>query len=179
MGRHEFKIPLIHRDRRHEVERSRQRLQDIASSSISSDDDDADPSEITRTFLQNPETNHPLSERLEAATTPTVRQREITKERGHIYDLSGKRLAELPCDETMGIFILGRGHNAGIQLDDPYVHRVHASVRWDPHERAHVISHGGGENGTYVNRRRIRTPMRLLDGVRLRVGRTELIYRVE
>lgn len=97
---------------------------------------------------------------------------------GRMYDPRGACLAEFPCDETMGIFILGRGHNAAIQIDDPYVHRVHASVRWDPRERAHVITHGGGENGTYINRRRIRTPMRLLDGMRLRVGRTELIYRV-
>ncbi|HLT19649.1 MAG TPA: FHA domain-containing protein, partial [Thermomicrobiales bacterium] len=90
----------------------------------------------------------------------------------------GNEIASLPCDEASGIIILGRGQNATVRISDPYVHRVHAHMRWDASVGAHIIVHGGGENATYVNRRKIRAPLTLQSGNRIRLGRTELIYRI-
>lgn len=95
-----------------------------------------------------------------------------------LEDLDGNEIASLPCDEASGIIILGRGQNATVRISDPYVHRVHAHMRWDASVGAHIIVHGGGENATYVNRRKIRAPLTLQSGNRIRLGRTELIYRI-
>lgn len=98
--------------------------------------------------------------------------------RATLDDLDGNVVANLPCDESAGIIILGRGQNATVRISDPYVHRVHAHMRWDSSVGAHIIVHGGGENATYVNRRKIRAPLTLQSGNRIRIGRTELIYRI-
>ncbi|MEZ4522765.1 MAG: FHA domain-containing protein [Thermomicrobiales bacterium] len=126
----------------------------------------------------------PLSDRLrkidpqrfegEAAKDPAKEKtREVVLE-----DPEGNQIAALPCNETAGIIILGRGQNATVRISDPYVHRVHAHMRWDSSVNSHIIVHGGGENSTYVNRRKIRAPYTLQNGNRIRLGRTEMIYRI-
>ncbi|HUG15342.1 MAG TPA: FHA domain-containing protein [Thermomicrobiales bacterium] len=91
--------------------------------------------------------------------------------------LDGAIVARLQCHENLGRVVLGRGSLSEVRLHDPFVHRVHAELHWDPASRAHVITHGGGANGTFVNLQRIDQPARLTDGARIRVGKTELVYR--
>lgn len=91
--------------------------------------------------------------------------------------LDGTVAGRLECAESLGQIVLGRGSLAGVQIHDPFVHRVHAEIHWDPEIRSHVITHAGGSNGTFVNLQRVDRPTRLLDGARIRIGKTELIYR--
>jgi pSer/pThr/pTyr-binding forkhead associated (FHA) protein len=98
--------------------------------------------------------------------------------RAYLLADDGSILAEVPCVERTTPIILGRGRTADISIDDPYVHRRQAELRWDPETSCHFISHGGGANPTYVNRHRVHLPMRLIGGEHLRVGKTSLIYRI-
>lgn len=91
--------------------------------------------------------------------------------------LDGTVLARLPCAEELGTVIIGRSTTASIRVHDPFVHRLHADITWDPVTKSHVITHGDGSNGTFVNLQRISQPTRLIDGTRIRVGKTEIIYR--
>jgi hypothetical protein len=91
--------------------------------------------------------------------------------------LDGTVIARLECDARPGAAVLGRGSLSTIRLQDPFVHRFHAEICWDDSARAHVITHGDGANGTFVNMQRIEQPTRLIDGSRIRIGKTELIYR--
>jgi hypothetical protein len=91
--------------------------------------------------------------------------------------LDGTVVGRLECDGSLGQVMLGRGSLAGIRVHDPFVHRVHSEIRWDSDLRAHVIAHAGGSNPTFVNLERVDKPTRLIDGARIRVGKTELIYR--
>lgn len=91
--------------------------------------------------------------------------------------LDGTVLGRLECDASLGQIVIGRGSLASIQIHDVFVHRVHAEIHWDAEARAHVITHAGGSNGTVVNLERLAKPARLIDGARIRVGKTELIYR--
>ena len=98
--------------------------------------------------------------------------------RAYFMTSDGGVLTEIPCDEQAGIMTIGRSKTAEIRINDPYVHRLQAEIRWDESARAHVLAHGGGENGTYVNRQRVQQPNRLQGGERIRFGKTELIYRI-
>lgn len=101
-----------------------------------------------------------------------------TRPRAYLLSDEGSVLAEIPCVATGAPVILGRGKTADIPIDDPYVHRRQAEIRWDPETNCHFITHGGGANPTYVNRHRVHLPMRLIGGEHLRVGKTSLIYRI-
>jgi hypothetical protein len=91
--------------------------------------------------------------------------------------LDGSVIARLTCGEGDGTVIIGRSSQSDIRIQDAWVHRVHASIQWDTALRAHVISHAGGANGTYVNLERVTSSARLNDGARVRIGKTELVYR--
>lgn len=98
--------------------------------------------------------------------------------RAYLLTTDGGILVEIPCQEIAGSITIGRSRAADIRIDDPYVHRVQAEIRWDEAAGAHFIAHGGGENGTYVNRRKVQQAVRLNGGERLRFGKTKLLYRV-
>lgn len=106
---------------------------------------------------------------------------ELPEALGHatLSLLDGSVIAELPCGDELGTAIIGRGSLSDIRIHDPWIHREHASIAWDAGTRAHVIADAGGANGTFVNLQRVKTsaPVRLTDGARVRVGKTELIYR--
>lgn len=91
--------------------------------------------------------------------------------------LDGTVVGRLECDGSLGRAVLGRGTLAAIRVQDPFVHRVHSEIHWDSELRAHVITHAGGNNPTFVNLERADKPTRLIDGARIRIGKTELIYR--
>lgn len=98
--------------------------------------------------------------------------------RAFLLTADGGVLAELPCSEDAGVVVLGRGQAADIRVNDPYAHRQHAEIRWDAGKNVHMIAHGGGENGTYVNRHRVRLPLMLVGGEQIRIGKTRLVYKV-
>jgi pSer/pThr/pTyr-binding forkhead associated (FHA) protein len=91
--------------------------------------------------------------------------------------LDGTLIARLSCDEECGVIVIGRDKLSDVRISDPYVHRSHAEIHWDLETRSHIFSHSGGENGSWVNLQRVNAPARLTDGSRIRVGKTELIYR--
>lgn len=72
---------------------------------------------------------------------------------------------------------IGReGSRANIVIDDPTVSRRHAVISADG-DRV-TVADCGSKNGTFVGGRRIAAqPVELLDGIDLRVGSVELIYR--
>jgi DNA-binding winged helix-turn-helix (wHTH) protein len=72
---------------------------------------------------------------------------------------------------------IGReGSRANIVIDDPTVSRRHAVISAEQ-DRV-TVADCGSKNGTFVGGRRIAAqPVELLDGIELRVGSVELIYR--
>lgn len=184
MSRRQFNLKAIKEIRELEQSRAKERLAEFVDpffpgSTSYEEFDDADAMVDTRRDVKP--VSGPLSDRLRTATgqhnqasaPETGKMRVVALE-----DPDGNLMASLPCDESAGIIILGRGQNATVRLSDPYVHRVHAHMRWDSSVNSHIIVHGGGENATYVNRRKIRAPYTLQDGNRIRLGRTEMIYRL-
>ncbi len=91
--------------------------------------------------------------------------------------LDGTVIGRLKCDASLGQIVVGRGGTADIQVHDSFVHRVHSEIHWDTDVRSHMITHAGGSNPTFVNLQRVDKPTRLIDGARIRMGKTELIYR--
>jgi len=185
MSRRQFNLRAIKEIRELEQSRAKERLAEFVdpffpgSAPQRDDFDDADAMVDTRRDVKP--VSGPLSDRLRAVSSsqsasaaPAPGKPRIVR----LEDPDGNSVASLPCDESAGIIILGRGQNATVRLSDPYVHRVHAHMRWDSSVGSHIIVHGGGENATYVNRRKIRAPYTLQEGNRIRLGRTEMIYRI-
>jgi hypothetical protein len=108
---------------------------------------------------------------------PQQAEPDVAPRLAMLQQLNGTVLATISCHEDIGELVLGRGDDAGIRLSDNAVHRVHARIYWKADDNAHVIEDAGGANGTYVNRLRIQGPRMLLDGTRIRLGRTEMVYR--
>lgn len=181
MNRRQFNLRAIKEIRELEQTRAKERLAEFVDPFFPGGPEnlhDADAMVDTRRDVRP--VSGPLSDRLRGEAPPQRttsgllgKDRTVTLE-----DLDGSEIASLPCDESAGIIILGRGQNATVRISDPYVHRVHAHMRWDSSVGSHIIVHGGGENATYVNRRKIRAPYTLQNGNRIRLGRTELIYRI-
>lgn len=90
--------------------------------------------------------------------------------------LDGTLVGMVACSDAAGATTIGRGRDAMIRVHDPYVSRLHATMHWDPEGGTHVLTDQGAQNGTYINGRRIHSPTRVLDGARIRLGTTELLY---
>jgi pSer/pThr/pTyr-binding forkhead associated (FHA) protein len=95
-----------------------------------------------------------------------------------LFDKAGNSVATLTRDAEMGIISIGRSQNATIRLPDKGVSRCHASLSWDPVVGAHVLADCESANGTYLNGRRIIGRVTLLDGARIRLGTTNLLYKL-
>ena len=111
------------------------------------------------------------------AAPPRGEMSDLAIQYATVAMLDGTVVGRLECDASLGQIVVGRGHLSGIQIHDPFVHRVHSAIHWDVDIRAHVITHAGGSNPTFVNLQRVNGPTRLIDGARIRIGKTELIYR--
>ena len=185
MTRRQFNLRAIKEIRELEQTRARERLAEFVDPFFpgsKTEDKPTMPESMLETRRDVKPVSGPLSDRLRDAA-PQQPEEEDEPQPGKtnqvfLEDPDGNLMASLPSDETAGIIILGRGQNATVRISDPYVHRVHAHMRWDAGVGAHIIVHGGGENATYVNRRKIRAPYTLQNGNRIRLGRTELIYRI-
>lgn len=72
---------------------------------------------------------------------------------------------------------LGRAADADIVVADRLASRMHATVRFDPAVRQWVVRDLGSRNGTWLDGRRI-TAGQLVDGGTIRIGTSELVFRL-
>jgi predicted component of type VI protein secretion system len=77
-------------------------------------------------------------------------------------------------DLAYGETVLGRSADANLTIEDPLVSRLHARITID--ETGARVEDLGSRNGVRVNGTLIRTPTRLNDGDRLRLGTQDLIF---
>ncbi len=74
-----------------------------------------------------------------------------------------------------GELVVGRGERCHVVLDDTYVSNVHARI-FDKDGRV-LVEDLGSTNGTYLNRRRITSPMEVQRGDQVKIGKTVLELR--
>lgn len=175
MNRRPFKIPSLRQLREHERERIQERLELLNHAQSATEAGFSAEHDTRQMAHAQAELD---SERYDPPAASRAPQPYVTGVHARLSRLDGTFFADLPCDGREGIIVLGRGQAAAVRIDDPYVHRVHAHLRWDAAARIHIIAHGGGENGTYVNRKRITEPMQLYSGAHIRLGRSEFVYKL-
>ena len=71
--------------------------------------------------------------------------------------------------------IIGRGEKCRLVLDDTYVSTVHARI-FANGER-YMLEDLGSTNGTYLNRKRVTSPVELHRGDQVKIGKTVLEMR--
>ncbi len=101
-------------------------------------------------------------------------QRERKKEPRTVVVLAeqGNRLASVPLQGNLQV---GRADACQIKLSDTYVSSFHARIfsrdgQW-------FVEDLGSTNGTYMNQRRVTSPIEVRAGDRIRVGKTTLEFR--
>jgi hypothetical protein len=94
----------------------------------------------------------------------------------------GSRVVVVRSDTQAGIdftvvdaVVLGRSDEADIVLDDPYASEFH--LRLNARDGRLVLTDLGSTNGTYVNGRRVTTPVDLNRGDAVQVGKTVMEVR--
>jgi DNA-binding winged helix-turn-helix (wHTH) protein len=76
-----------------------------------------------------------------------------------------------------GTTVLGRGLECEVRVPSGTVSRAHARIRVTA--AGAVLEDLGSTNGTYVRGARVLQPVPLTDGTDIRLGKVELIFRVE
>ena len=72
------------------------------------------------------------------------------------------------------VIVIGRNYDCDIQIEMPYVSRVHAVIC---RENGYLVLEDlGGKNGTRVNRTAVGRKV-LSDGDRIHIGRVELVFK--
>lgn len=71
------------------------------------------------------------------------------------------------------VISFGRGADNTVLIDDDYTSTHHARIT--PRERGWVIEDCGSTNGTWVERKRITSPTPLASGIKVRIGRSEIV----
>jgi pSer/pThr/pTyr-binding forkhead associated (FHA) protein len=71
--------------------------------------------------------------------------------------------------------MIGRGEKCRLVLDDTYVSTVHARI-FANGER-YMLEDLGSTNGTYLNRKRVTSPVELRRGDQVKIGKTVLEMR--
>jgi len=71
--------------------------------------------------------------------------------------------------------IIGRAEKCNIVLDDTYVSQMHA--RFFSRGEGYMVEDLGSTNGTYLNRRRITSPVEVSRGDQVKIGKTVLELR--
>lgn len=97
-------------------------------------------------------------------------------ERAPRFWLIGKDRNIVIADAPM---LIGRDPDCAIWIDDPSLSRRHASIRLiaDSGNPAAVIEDLNSTNGTFVEGRRVATPVTLVDGDVIRIGDARLTFR--
>ena len=73
------------------------------------------------------------------------------------------------------VVVLGRSPEADVTIDDVYASDFH--LRMSTHEGQVLVQDLGSTNGTYVNGRRVTTPMPVAKGDSVQVGKTIMEVR--
>lgn len=79
-----------------------------------------------------------------------------------------------------GMNPVGRGPNQRIRLDfgDERISRsTHAALTYDSDGKRFYLQHGGGASLTYHNGAPVLEPVEIVDGARIKLGETELLFR--
>jgi hypothetical protein len=119
-----------------------------------------------------------IRNRLHAVTEPLdISRGAVSTEWSALEVADSGVIGLIPCQDDLVVTTIGRSESSTIRLDDQFVHREHARIRWDSMLEAHVVEDCGGLNGSFLDGRRLLYPRRLQDGATIRVGYTELIYR--
>ena len=69
---------------------------------------------------------------------------------------------------------IGRSSKNDIRICDPFASRLHAEINREGDQV--LLSDAESANGTYLNGQRVKTPMPLRPGDRIRIGGTEIEY---
>ncbi len=109
---------------------------------------------------------------------PPLAPSRSTARVAELRDARGVPIATLACDVEIGAVVLGRGRSARVRIADARVSRAHASLTWEPTLGAHVLRDLQSANGTVLDGRRVEWAVTLYDGAQLRLGDTELRYRL-
>ena len=107
------------------------------------------------------------------ATQPRP-QRERKKEPRTVVVIAeqGNRLASVPLQGNLQV---GRADACQIKLSDTYVSSFHARIF--SRDGEWYVEDLGSTNGTYMNQRRVTSPVEVRAGDRIRVGKTTLEFR--
>ncbi|NLE99819.1 MAG: FHA domain-containing protein [Anaerolineales bacterium] len=72
--------------------------------------------------------------------------------------------------------VVGRVEGNDVQIDHPTVSRQHAAIKWEGEQfRLYDM---GSSNGTFVGEQRVREPVVLNDGDRVRFGAVEFVFKI-
>jgi pSer/pThr/pTyr-binding forkhead associated (FHA) protein len=106
-----------------------------------------------------------------AAPTPAKRTKKKAPSKAVVVE-GEKKGSTLSLDEEL---IIGRGEKCKLILDDTYVSTVHARIfaKGD----TYMLEDLGSTNGTYLNRRRVTSPVELHRGDQVKIGKTVLEMR--
>jgi len=89
-----------------------------------------------------------------------------------IVNGDGAKLGSRPLDGNLQI---GRADACQIKIDDTYVSAFHARIF--SRDGGWYVEDLGSTNGTYLNQKRVTSPVELQAGDRLRVGKTTMELR--
>lgn len=106
-----------------------------------------------------------------AAPAPAKRAKKKVPNKAAIVE-GEKKGSTLNLDQEL---VIGRGDKCKLVLDDTYVSSVHARIfaKGD----TYMLEDLGSTNGTYLNRRRVTSPVELHRGDQVKIGKTVLEMR--
>jgi len=88
-----------------------------------------------------------------------------------------KHLRNIPFQQKS--FQIGANHRNDIVVEGQQVAPLHAAVDFRSEEEGYYIMDLGTISGTLVNGERVRTTRRLSDGDKIRIGKTDLVVRLD
>ena len=119
----------------------------------------------------------PKSSGRSAAPKPPKPQKSKGARRGQARTLTVVEGSLAGTSITLGTapITIGRSSDCTVVIDDDYASNHHARI--SPHEGDWVIEGLGSTNGTYVQRTRVTSPLRVPLGTPIRIGKTVLELR--
>ena len=105
---------------------------------------------------------------------PAKASKPPAKRRGsptHVLVVEGSNVGER-ADLDQAPILIGRGTDAAIRLDDDYVSTRHARIASSADQW--FVEDLGSTNGTYLNTKRVSSPLQIKRGDRIKIGATVL-----